>query len=141
MVTTKLAPSTTSSSSPAKEINRTDAVAQGWQCSTFTYHNKKLSSLNCKMCQSSRSLAALSPTAPTAITRHTGESSATLHQSKEEQARSKWERIVDFCRKSGVKFVDGSFPPAGKSLHNCNDDDVQCLRTSQIVRSTASHVK
>lgn len=141
MVTTKLAHPATSSSSPVKGINRTVAVAQSWQCSTCTYHNKKLSSFSCEMCQSSRSLAALSPPAPTAISRHESEPSATLRQSEEEQARSKWQRIVDFCRKSGDKFVDDSFPPAGKSLHNSNHEGVQWLRPSQIVSSAASHVK
>ena len=122
--------------------------SSGWQCSSCTYHNKEPAAFSCEMCQVSRlsqvSLTALSPPAPTAISRHQSEPSATLRHSEEEVARCKWQRIVDFCRKSGDKFVDDSFPPAPKSLHSSKNKDsegVQWLRPSQIVSSAASHVK
>ena len=141
--------STTSShssvvASPARNgspaVPRTPAI-EGWQCSTCTFHNKKLKSYSCEMCQSSRSLTALSPPAPAAISRHQSEPSASLRHTEEEQARLKWQRIVGFCRSNGDKFVDDSFLPAGRSLHNSTHEGVQWLRPSQIVSSAASHVK
>lgn len=140
VVTTKQLPAPDKTSSPIKR-NRGSSIEAGWQCSTCTYYNKKLASFSCEMCQSSRSLTALSPPAPTAISRHESEPSATLRQSEEERARSKWQRIVDFCRKNGDKFVDDSFPPVAKSLHSSSHEGVQWLRPTQIVSSAASHVK
>lgn len=93
------------------------------------------------MCQSSRSLTALSPPAPAAISRHQSEPSASLRHSEEEQARFKWQRIVGFCQTNGEKFVDDSFLPTNRSLHNSTQDGVQWLRPSQIVNSAAQHVK
>jgi len=93
------------------------------------------------MCQCSRSLTALSPPAPAAISRHQSEPSATLRHTEEEQARMKWQRIVDFCRRTGDKFVDDSFPPTDRSLHGNAPNDVQWLRPTQIVSSASSEVK
>jgi len=93
------------------------------------------------MCQGGRSLLKLSPPAPAAIIRHESEPSSSLRKSEEEEARAKWQHIVDFCKKSGDKFVDDSFPPAARSLHSNSQEGVQWLRPAQIVSSAASHVK
>ena len=122
-------------SSPTKA-----STSEGWQCSTCTFRNKN-SSYSCEMCQSSRSLTALSPPAPAAISRHQSEPSATLRHTEEEQARLKWQRIVDFCRRTDIKFVDDSFPPTDRSLHGNAPNDVNWLRPTQIVSSASSHVK
>ncbi len=93
------------------------------------------------MCQTSRSVLQLSPPAPAAISRHESEPVELLRRSEEEEARAKWQHIVEFCGRSGDKFVDDSFPPTSRSLHNGALDGVQWLRPTQIVSSAASHVK
>ena len=125
--------------SPAKSIAVTNG--EGWQCTTCTFHNRNLNSFSCEICRGSRSVLKLSPPAPAAISRHESEPSSSLRKSEEEEARSKWQHIVDFCKKSGDKFVDDSFPPATRSLHSNSQEAVQWLRPSQVVSSAASHVK
>lgn len=93
------------------------------------------------MCQGSRSVLKLSPPSPAAISRHESEPVEVLRRSEEEEARSTWQRIVDYCRTSGDQFVDDSFPPVNRSLHNSSLEGIQWLRPAQISSSAASHVK
>ena len=129
-------PSLISPKKALASINR-----EGWQCSTCTFHNNNSNSYSCEVCQTSRSVLKLSPPAPAAISRHESEPSSSLRKSEEEEARSKWQHIVDFCKKSGDRFVDDSFPPAVRSLHNNSHEGVQWLRPDQIDSSSASHIK
>ena len=122
-------------------VSSASSSEEGWQCGTCTFHNKASASFTSEMCQASRSVLKLAPPAPAAISRHESEPVELLRRSEEEDARVKWQRIVDYCYKKGDKFVDDSFPPAARSLHSGCIDGVQWLRPSQIVSSAASHIK
>ena len=117
------------------------ALEDGWTCSKCTFQNKKRSLFTCEMCQVGRSVLKLSPPAPAAISRHESEPVEMLRRSEEDEARNKWQQIVDFCRQSGDKFVDDSFPPAPKSLHSAAVEGVQWLRPSQIASNGDPPVK
>jgi len=75
------------------------------------------------MCQASRSVLKLAPPVPAAVSRHESEPVELFRRSEEEDARVKWQHIVDYCYKKD-KFVDDSFPPAARLLHSCSIDDV-----------------
>lgn len=61
-----------------------------------------------------------------------------LRQIEENEARNKWEHIIQYCRENGELFVDDSFPPAPRSLYynpNSNTENnpvVQWRRPSEI---------
>ncbi|CAG2165759.1 unnamed protein product [Oppiella nova] len=55
----------------------------------------------------------------------------TLHKNEEREARQQWQRIVTYCRRYRINFVDDSFPPIPKSLY---------YRNSALVAKTGNPV-
>ncbi|XP_076319430.1 uncharacterized protein LOC143230187 isoform X2 [Tachypleus tridentatus] len=96
-----------------------EGCSDEWNCSACTYHNSG-GHVVCEMCHSSRSLLSLRPdTAHSRAIPQQGESELMdeLRRIEEDEARQKWEDIVNFCKQNNEPFVDDSFPPVPKSLY------------------------
>ncbi|XP_013791210.1 calpain-15-like, partial [Limulus polyphemus] len=96
-----------------------EGCSDGWDCSACTYRNSG-GHVVCEICHSSRSLLSLRPdTAHTRAIPQQGESELMeeLRRIEEDEARQKWEDIVNFCKQNNEPFVDDSFPPVPKSLY------------------------
>ena len=115
-----------------------------WECSACTYLNPS-ARYSCEICQQSRSVLTLRPDSAHLNTSTTssrcdtlchGESELmeTLRRIEENEARSRWEHIVRFCRNSKINFVDDSFPPLPKSLFYNIEDLTNNRNVSQWLR-------
>uniref|UniRef100_A0A1B0CTR7 Calpain-D n=2 Tax=Lutzomyia longipalpis TaxID=7200 RepID=A0A1B0CTR7_LUTLO len=123
-----------------------------WQCPACTFENSS-ASVVCEICSSHRGLLINNPAgdgiggaggvAPTVTpggdaSQMESKLMENLRQIEENEARNKWEHIIQYCRENGELFVDDSFPPAPRSLYynpNSNTDSnpvVQWRRPSEI---------
>ncbi|XP_055710187.1 calpain-D [Phlebotomus papatasi] len=122
-----------------------------WQCPACTFENSS-ASVVCEICSSHRGL--LINNAPMDVGGANGANVTSsgggdasqmesklmenLRQIEENEARNKWEHIIQYCRENGELFVDDSFPPAPRSLYynpNSNTENnpvVQWRRPSEI---------
>lgn len=145
----------------ANAIHRRDLTRNKsqWECSACTFLNPS-SRYSCEICQQSRSVLTLRPdSAHLNTSSHSsrydsntlchGESELmeTLRRIEENEARSRWDHIVRFCRTSKINFIDDSFPPIPKSLYYGSDDSsnshnvTQWLRPQDIKSDANSSVK
>ncbi|XP_023335582.1 calpain-D isoform X1 [Eurytemora carolleeae] len=136
-----------------------------WICQVCTYENSRRR-LSCKMCSNSKQSGARGhvglasgkgsgrPDSSSLLTRGDTRDMDIVRTEEEKKALSKWERIVNECRKAGQPYVDDLFPPTKKSLYYNQAEptlDVepsrrshgvtQWLRPHQIVTEGDSNVK
>jgi calpain-15 len=153
----------TPSTSSRNNVHRRDLTRNKslWECSACTFLNPS-SRYSCEICQQSRSILTLRPdsahlnstTSSSRCDSNTstlchGESELmeTLRRIEENEARSRWEHIVKFCKNSKINFVDDSFPPIPKSLYynneelSTNHNVSQWLRPKDIRSDANSSVK
>ncbi len=131
-----------------------------WECSACTFLNPT-SRYRCEICQHSRRILNSRPDSihlsPGRSSRSVlnernlyfgaTESNETLRIIEENESKNDWLRIVKFCQKSKINFIDDSFPPLPKSLYfnpretQINRNTYQWLRPNQIKCDNSSSLE